>query len=248
MDDGDLTGVDDGFAIEAHQVDVLHVLAEAVHILQVGVNGVEALHTGGAGGNDHLLAGTHQLDAGAGDVGLQVLGVVAAGQCDAEQALIALADLQSVHHAAGGLQRGDDQHLALGAAVGLLVLGDGGSHAADVLGVLGLGDADGVAAAGHAGADVFPPVGGVQTVDADDPLGTAVIHGLQGVVQAEAGHVLLVLGHSVLQVQHQGVGFIDVRVLDEAGLLRIEEHHRAAQALLVGIVHRMAPPQGRFSY
>ena len=118
----------------------------------------------------------------------------------------------------------------------------------DVLGVLGLGDADGVAAACHAGADVFPPVGGVQTVDADDLLGTAVIHGLQGVVQAEAGHVLLVLGHSVLQVQHQGVGLIDVRVLDEAGLLRIEEHHRAAQALLVGIVHRMAPPQGRFSY
>ena len=31
-------------------------------------------------------------------------------------------------------------------------------------------------------------------------------------------------------------------------LRRIEEHHRAAQALLVRIVHRMAPPQGRFSY
>ena len=103
MDDGDLTGVDDGFAIEAHQVDVLHVLAEAVHVLQVGEDGIEALHACGAGCNDHLLAGTHQLDAGAGDVGLQVLGVVAAGQCDAEQALIALADLQSVHDAAGRL-------------------------------------------------------------------------------------------------------------------------------------------------
>ena len=113
MDDGDLTGVDDGFAVEAHQVDVLDILAEAIHILQVGVNGVEALHTGGAGGNDHLLTGAHQLDAGAGDVGLQVLGVVAAGQCDAEQALIALADLQSVHDAAGRLQSGDDEDFAL---------------------------------------------------------------------------------------------------------------------------------------
>ena len=113
MDDGDLTGVDDGFAIEAHQVDVLHVLAEAVHILQVGEDGVEALHACCAGGNDHLLAGTHQLDAGAGDVGLQVLGVVAAGQCDAEQALIALADLQSVHDAAGRLQSSDDEDFAL---------------------------------------------------------------------------------------------------------------------------------------
>ena len=248
MDDGDLTGVDDGFAIEAHQVDVLDVLAEAVHVLQVGEDGVEALHACGAGGNDHLLAGTHQLDAGAGDVGLQVLGVVAAGQCDAEQALIALADLQSVHDAAGRLQSSDDEDFALGTAIGLLVLGDGSSHAVDILSVLGLGDADGIAAAGHTGADVFPPVGGVQTVDADDPLGAAVIHGLQGVVQAEAGDVLLVLGHSVLEVQHQGVSLIDVGVFDQTGLLRIQEHHRAAQALLVRIIHRMAPPQGRSSY
>ena len=58
-------GVDDGFAVEAHQVDVLHVLAEAVHILQVGIDGVEALHACGAGGNDHLLAAPIELDAGA---------------------------------------------------------------------------------------------------------------------------------------------------------------------------------------
>ena len=181
-------------------------------------------------------------------MGLQVLGIVAAGQSDAEQALIALADLQSVHDAAGRLQSGDDQHLALGTAIGLLVLGDGSSHAADILSVLGLGDADGVAAAGHAGTDVFTPVGSVQTVDTDDALCTAVIHGLQGVIQAETGDILLVLGDSVLEVQHQGVGLIDVGVLDEAGLLRIQEHHRAAQALLVRIIHRMAPPQGRSSY
>ena len=62
------------------------------------------------------------------------LGVVAAGQCDAEQALIALADLQSVHDAAGRLQSGDDEDFALRTAIGLLVLGDGGSHAADILG------------------------------------------------------------------------------------------------------------------
>ena len=68
----------------------------------------------------------------------------------------------------------------------------------DILSVLGLGDADGIAAAGHAGTDVFTPVGGVQTVDADDPLGAAVVHGLQSMIQAEAGHILLVLGDSVL--------------------------------------------------
>ena len=46
-------------------------------------------------------------------------------------------------------------------------------------------DADAIAAAGHAGTDVFTPVGGVQTVDTDDPLCTAVVHSLQGVVQAK---------------------------------------------------------------
>ena len=64
-------GVDDGFAVEAHQVDVLHVLAEAIHILQVGVNGVEALHTCCAGCNDHLLTGAHQFHTALGNAGLQ---------------------------------------------------------------------------------------------------------------------------------------------------------------------------------
>lgn len=66
--------------------------------------------------------------------------------------------------------------------------------------MLGLGDADGIAAAGHTGTDVFTPVGSVQTVDTDDPLCTAVIHGLQGVIQAETGDILLVLGDSILEV------------------------------------------------
>ena len=93
VDDGDLTGVDDGLAIEAHQVDVLDVLAEAVHVLRVGEDGVEALHACCAGCNDHLLTGAHQLNAGAGDVGLQILGVVTTGKCDTDQTVRRLADL-----------------------------------------------------------------------------------------------------------------------------------------------------------
>ena len=229
-------------------MDGLDILTEAFHILQVRINGIEALHASGAGCDDHVLAGAHQLHAGAGDVGLQVLGVVAAGQGDAEQTLGRLADVQCAHDAASRLQSCHDQDFAFGAAVGLLVLCDGSFNDLHVLGALGLGDADGIAAAGNGGADVFPPVGGIQTVDADDALAAAVVDGLQRVVEAEAGHILLVLGNSVFEVQHDGVGLVDVRVLDEAGLLRIQEHHRAAQALLVRIIHRMAPPQGRFSY
>ena len=51
------------------------------------------------------------------------------------------------------------------------------------VGVFALGDADAVSAAGHAHPDVLLPMGGIQTVDADNDLGIAVIDGLQSVIQ-----------------------------------------------------------------
>ena len=52
-------------------------------------------------------------------------------------------------------------------------------------------------------------------------------------VEAEAGGVLLTLRDGVLQVEHDGVGAVDVGILDEAGLLRVHEHHGATQAVLL---------------
>ena len=221
MHNGNLARVDDGFAVKAHQMNGLDILAEALHVIKVRVHGVKALHTGSTGGDDHVLACAHQFNAGARDVGLQILGVVAAGKCDAEQTLRCFADFQRLHNTAGGLQRGDNQCASLRDVEFFLRCRDGIGHQKHILGALGLGDADGIAAARDCRTDVLAPVRAVQTVDADDALNIAVIDLLQGVVEGEARSILFLLGHGILQVQHDGVGLIDVGVFDKTRLLAV---------------------------
>ena len=91
---------------------------------------------------------------------------------------------------------------------------------------------------------------GIQAVDPDNDLGSAVVNGGQGVVQREPSGILLILGHGIFQVQHDGVASVDVGILDKAGLLGVHEHHGSAQAEPFGLGssdHRTAPPQGIFS-
>ncbi len=118
-------------------------------------------------------------------------------------------------------------------------------HGLHILGGFTFSDADAVRPAGHRHPDVLLPVGGVQTVDAHNPLHPAVVHRFQGVIEGKAGGVLLVFGDSVLQIQQQAVGLVDVSVLQQRGALGVEEHHgapKAAQSLF--LCHLMAPPQG----
>ena len=48
----------------------------------------------------------------------------------------------------------------------------------------------------------------------------------EGVVQGEAGGVFLVFRHRVLQIQHNGVAAVDVRIFNKA---RVEEHVAMAE-------------------
>ena len=86
---------------------------------------------------------------------------------------------------------------------------------------LGLCDTDGISTACHADADIFLPVRGVQSVDADNALNSAVINFLQRMVQGVSCCILLVLCHCVLQIQHDGIRSVDVRILDQARLLAV---------------------------
>ena len=43
-----------------------------------------------------------------------------------------------------------------------------------------------------------------------------IIDFLQGMEQGIAGGILLVFSHGVFQVKHDGIGFIYIRVFDEA--------------------------------
>ena len=117
----------------------------------------------------------------------------------------------------------------------------------DILGAFALGDPDAVGTTGHTDTDVLLPVGGIQAVDPDNDLGRAVVNGGHGMVQAEPGGILLILGHGIFQVQHDGVASVDVGILDKAGLLGVHEHHGSAQAEPFGLGsfdHLMTPPQG----
>ena len=57
------------------------------------------------------------------------------------------------------------------------------------------------------------------------------MQGFQGVIHQEAGGVLFGIGHGVLQVEHDGVGPVDMGVADHAGVVAGHEHHTAAQSV-----------------
>ena len=82
---GDLTGVHQGFSIETHELDHTGLLFKALHVVQVGEHRIPALDACRPGRHDHMLSGSHELHAGAGDGGLKVLCVVAAGKGDADE-------------------------------------------------------------------------------------------------------------------------------------------------------------------
>ena len=104
MDNRNLARVDDGLAVKAHVFDQHDFLPEALEIVEVGPDRVKALHTRSARRNDHLLARTHELHAGAGDLGLEILRVVAARERNADHAIGRGADFVGVHDALGGLK------------------------------------------------------------------------------------------------------------------------------------------------
>ena len=247
MDEADLLGVDEALAVKAHGLVLQDLGPEALLIVQVGEHRVKALDPGGTGGQQHLSPGGQHIHAVGLGHGLHTLAEVAAGDGHAEHPVRGRADLIGVQNALGALQGGHEQGAALLHAELLLGGLHGALHGQHVLGALALGDADAVGSAGHAHPDVLLPVGGVQAVDAHDDLGIAVVDGLQSVVQGEAGGVLLVLRHRVLQVQHNGVAAVDIGVLDQARLLGIHKHHCPAKSVLFRFFtfnHLTAPPHG----
>ena len=84
MHDIDLTRINTGLSIEAHVMNRLNILTEALHIIEVRPYGIEALYASGTCSDDHLLTGTHELNAGTGDVCLQILCVVTTRKCDTD--------------------------------------------------------------------------------------------------------------------------------------------------------------------
>ena len=171
-----------------------------------------------------MLAGAHELDACAGDRGLKVLGVIAAGKGNTKQTGRGLADLESVQNALGGFKSRHDQRASFFDAEFLFSCDDGSFHSFDIFSSLSLGNTDRVAAACYGAANIFFPEVRIKTVDTDNALYAAVIDLLQRVVERITGSVFLSLRYRVLKIQHDRIGSVYIGILDQAGFLAIQEH------------------------
>ena len=101
----------------------------------------------------------------------------------------------------------------------------------NILGAVGLGQADHLDPGPDHGLQILDAQAAGQVVDAHHGLLGAEVQGLQGVIHQKTGGVLLGIGHGVLQVEHDGVGPVDVGVADHAGVVAGHEHHTAAQSV-----------------
>ena len=247
MNQTDLFGVDEALAVKAHGLVLQNLSLEAFLVVQIGEHGVEALDPGGSGSQQHLAAGCQHVHAVGLEGGLHTFPEVAAGNGNAEHPVGSGADFIGVQDPLGTFQGSHQQGPAYFHAKLLFRSLHGRFHGMHILCALTLGDPNTVGTAGNADPNILLPVGGIQTVDPDNDFGAAVVNGGQGMVQAESCGILLILGHSVFQVQHNGVTAIDVGILDESGLLGVHEHHGSAQAepfRLGSSDHLTAPPQG----
>ena len=226
----DLAGIDNGLAVEAQLLDEGGLGDEALLVVDVGIHRIQGGDTGGAGGVEDHTAGKQQLDAvGAG--GFQVGDIVLGSQGDADEAVAGVGDLGGVEDAIGAFNGG---HHAGGAhgdpglpldALDLPLAVD------DVLGAVGFGQAHHLDPGPDHGLQVLDAQAAGQVVDADHGLLGAEVQGFQGVIHQEAGGVLFGIGHGVLQVEHDGVGPVDMGVADHAGVVAGHEHHTAAQSV-----------------
>ena len=62
-------------------------------------------------------------------------------------------------------------------------------------------------------------------------------------IQGEACSIFFPLGYGILQIQHDRIRLIDIRILDESRLLAVQEHHCTAKTVFVRIAHLITPPQ-----
>ena len=235
----DLARVDDGLAVEAQLLDEGRFRDEALFVVDVGIDGVQSVDAGGSGRVEDHAAGEQQFDAVASG-GLQVGDVVFRAERDTDQTVGRVGDLTGVQHAVGALDGSHHQGGAYGNAGFALDAGDLLFAVDDVLRGVGLRQSDDVDACSYDGFQVFDAEAGVQVVDSDDQFLLTVLQVVQRLVDEESRRVLLHDGDGVLQVEHDGVGAVDVAVADHAGVVAGHEHHGSSEAFLFS--HFISPP------
>ena len=226
----DLPRVDDGLAVEAELLDEHCLGEEALLVVDVGIDGVQRGDPGGAGRIQDHAPGKQQLDAvRAGR--LQIGDVVLRTESDADETVAGAGDLGRIQNAVCALNSCHHAGRADGDAGLALDAGDLALTVDHVLCGVGLRQADDLHTGAHDGLEVLDAEAARKIVDTDDGLMRAKIQGAQRIVDEQTRGVLLRVGHGVLEVEHDAVRAIDVRVADHAGVIAGNEHHTAAQSV-----------------
>ena len=106
-----------------------------------------------------------------------------------------------------------------------------------VLCAVGLGQADDLYARADDGLQILHAEAAGQVVDADDRFLGAEMQRFERVIDQKARRVLFRIGHGVLEVEHDAVRAVDMRVADHAGVIARNEHHASSEPVLAIHVH-----------
>ena len=217
----DLSWVDDGFSIKSHQVDILYILTETIHIIKVCVYGIKALYTSCSCCDHHVLSCSHELDSGSGDVCLKVFGVISTRKGNTEKSFGRFADIKCAHDTTCRLDRCHDQNTSFFTSEIFFSLDNFSFYDFYILCGLCLWNTDCIASTCDCTADIFFPVRCIQSVDSDNTFASSIVNGLKCMIKRKSCCIFLVLCNSIFQIKHDRIRFVNIRIFDQSRFLCI---------------------------
>lgn len=146
-------------------------------------------------------------------------------------------NLIGVQNAAGALDGGHHAGPAHGDARRPLDALDLALAVDHVSGALGLWQADDVRLRAHDGFQIRNAQAGAQVVDPHDQFLAAVLEMCQRVVYEETSGVLFRNRNGILQVEHDAVRSVDVRIAHHAGIVARHKQHAAPKPFHPFVLH-----------
>ena len=222
-----LARVDDALAVKPKLADKAGFLDEAFLVVDVAVHGVNCINAGCARCVEDHAACKEQLGAVAAN-GFEVRHIVLCAKGNADEALGGKSDFHRIEHAAAAFNR---SHHARGAHRDTRFALDAFNFAFTVnhiLRTLGFGQADDIGLRANNRLKVLNSQAGRKVVDAHNKFLVAVFQVGKSIINEEARRILFIDGNGVLQIEHDGIRAVDVRVADHAGVVARDKQHAAS--------------------
>ena len=208
-------------------MDLLHLLAEGLHVVEVGIDRIEGVDASSTGSHDDGLTGEQQLDALRRALRLEVGAIVLGAKGDTHHALGGSSNGIGIDHTQRALDGSHDLRAAKAANLLLHAL-NLSLHLTHLIGGLRLRHTNHIDASLDDSLDVLLAIRRGERVDTHHHLGRAVVDGLQRVVNEQTCGIFLSHRHRVLQVEHNRVGTVDEGILHHTGVVARHEHHSSS--------------------